>query len=140
MRKFEGFTKGINLGGWLSQHELTQEHLDTFISKSDIEFISNMGVDHIRIPVDFELIEDYVEDGQEPIVEHYNYYVHWVGDSDYENEAQKSYISNDGNLYIVISDGKNIADYFDLETINDTEYMDFKFEMYNIGNGNGIEE
>lgn len=58
MRKFEGFYKGINLGGWLSQGSLEKEHLDTFITEEDIEKIRTMGVDHIRIPVDFELIED----------------------------------------------------------------------------------
>lgn len=58
MRKFEGFTKGINLGGWLSQNALTQEHLDTFITKDDIRRIASMGVDHVRLPIDFELIED----------------------------------------------------------------------------------
>lgn len=58
MRKFEGFTKGINLGGWLSQHDLNQEHLDTFIVEEDIARISKMGVNHVRIPVDFELVED----------------------------------------------------------------------------------
>lgn len=75
MRKFEGFTKGINLGGWLSQHDLNKEHLDTFIVKKDIEFISNMGVDHIRIPVDFELIED--EMGN-PIEKGYEYIVRGI--------------------------------------------------------------
>ena len=32
MRRFVGFEKGINLGGWLSQTELTREHMDTFIA------------------------------------------------------------------------------------------------------------
>ncbi len=58
MRKFEGFYRGINLGGWLSQGSLEKEHLDTFITEDDIIAIKNMGIDHIRIPVDFELIED----------------------------------------------------------------------------------
>lgn len=58
MRKFEGFYKGINLGGWLSQGSLEKNHLDTFITEKDILAIKEMGVDHIRIPVDFELIED----------------------------------------------------------------------------------
>ena len=58
MRKFEGFYRGINLGGWLSQGSLEKEHLDTFITEEDIKTIKEMGVDHIRIPVDFELIED----------------------------------------------------------------------------------
>jgi len=58
MRQFYGFKKGINLGGWLSQNILTTEHLDTFIQEHDIAYISNMGADHVRLPIDFELIED----------------------------------------------------------------------------------
>lgn len=58
MRKFEGFTKGINLGGWLSQSSLAKKHLDTFITPKDIQRIAAMGVDHVRLPIDFELIED----------------------------------------------------------------------------------
>ena len=58
MRKFEGFTKGINLGGWFSQNELTVEHLNQFIKREDIEYIHSLGMDHVRIPIDFELIED----------------------------------------------------------------------------------
>lgn len=69
----------------------------------------------------------------------YSYYVDWVGDSDMENEAQHSYMSKDNNLYIVISDGKNVEDYFDFEMIDDSEYMDFQFEMYDVGDENNIE-
>ena len=36
MRKFEGFYRGINLGGWLSQGSLEKEHLDTFITEDEI--------------------------------------------------------------------------------------------------------
>lgn len=61
MRIAEGFQKGINLGGWLSQGPLNKEHLDTFILEKDIQTIASWGADHIRVPVDFENIEN--EDG-----------------------------------------------------------------------------
>lgn len=61
MNAFGGFNKGVNLGGWLSQNELTKEHLDTFISEADIAAIKNMGADHVRVPMDYIIIED--EDG-----------------------------------------------------------------------------
>jgi len=61
MRRFEGFQNGINLGGWLSQCEHTKEHYDTFIKETDIEQIAAWGLDHIRVPVDYELIQE--EDG-----------------------------------------------------------------------------
>lgn len=57
MKKLEGYTKGINLGGWLSQGKEDKEHLDTFIVKSDLEKIASWKVDHVRLPVDFNIIE-----------------------------------------------------------------------------------
>lgn len=67
----EGFKKGINLGGWLSQGKLTKEHLDTFITEEDIERIKEMGCDHLRLPVDFENIYDEKEKKEREIGYHY---------------------------------------------------------------------
>lgn len=62
MRRFEGYQKGVNLGGWLSQaDEKTKEHYDTFIVREDIERIAGFGCDHVRVPVDYIVIEG--EDG-----------------------------------------------------------------------------
>lgn len=59
MRKFEGFLKGINLGGWLSQFSsYSHEHFKTFITEKDIKDIANMGFDHVRVPVDYNVLED----------------------------------------------------------------------------------
>lgn len=55
--KFTGFEKGINLGGWISQcKEYTKEHYDSFICKKDLENIKNLGFDHVRLPVDYNVI------------------------------------------------------------------------------------
>lgn len=70
MKTLNGFQKGINLGGWLSQGKLDKEHLDTFIVEDDIRIISTWGLDHVRLPVDFENIETI--DGQ-PIEAGYQY-------------------------------------------------------------------
>ena len=71
MRKFEGFQKGVNLGGWLSQaDEISREHYDTFITEENIREIKAMGVDHVRVPVDYPLIES--EEG-EMLEEGYRY-------------------------------------------------------------------
>lgn len=43
MKQWNGFIKGINLGGWLSQSNLKREHLDTFITRDDIKQIAEMG-------------------------------------------------------------------------------------------------
>ena len=41
MKRFVGYEKGINLGGWLSQSSLEKEHLDTFITEKDIEKVAS---------------------------------------------------------------------------------------------------
>lgn len=58
MKKFTGFEKGINLGGWLSQCVHTKEHYDTFITEKDFAELKSWGLDHIRIPVDNNIVED----------------------------------------------------------------------------------
>lgn len=58
MKKWNGYQKGINLGGWLSQAELTKEHCDSFITESDIQQIAEWGFDHIRLPVDYNLVQN----------------------------------------------------------------------------------
>ncbi len=67
MRKFEGYTRGVNLGGWLSQCDHTKERYDTFITEKDFRKIAGRQFDHVRIPIDYELIlnDDYSfkEDG-----------------------------------------------------------------------------
>ena len=46
--------KGINLGGWFSQCEMTEMHYENFSSKQDIAWVAMHGFDHVRIPVDYE--------------------------------------------------------------------------------------
>ena len=73
MRAFEGYEHGINLGGWLSQCVHTNEHYDSFISEEDFKVIKSWGLDHVRIPVDYNLVEDaegnYIERGFERLQE-----------------------------------------------------------------------
>ncbi|MDE6677865.1 MAG: glycoside hydrolase family 5 protein [Ruminococcus sp.] len=62
MRTLDGFMHGVNLGGWLSQADDTSEnHYRNFITESDIEYIASLGLDHVRVPVDYPVIEE--EDG-----------------------------------------------------------------------------
>ena len=67
MRRLEGYSHGVNLGGWLSQCDHTRERYDTFIKEEDIETIRKWGLDHVRVPVDYNLFEDeqgnYKEEG-----------------------------------------------------------------------------
>lgn len=52
------FKKGVNLGGWLSQCCHTKEHYDSFITEADIKTIASWNADHIRLPIDYNLVED----------------------------------------------------------------------------------
>ena len=67
LKEFKGYKKGIDLGGWLSQCNHTKERYDTFITEKDVETVASWGADHVRIPVDYDLVEskegNYKEDG-----------------------------------------------------------------------------
>ena len=59
MRRFEGFQKGVNLGGWISQYyRKDEEYFNTFITEDDIAEIAALGFDHVRVPVDYNVLED----------------------------------------------------------------------------------
>jgi len=59
---FKGFQKGVNLGGWISQFaKYDEEHFATFITEEDIKYIASLGFDHVRVPVDYNVLEE--EDG-----------------------------------------------------------------------------
>ncbi len=65
-----GYQTGVNLGGWVSQFkEATAEHFNTFITEKDIEQIASWGMDHVRLPIDYTVIEEennpfhYLEEG-----------------------------------------------------------------------------
>ena len=59
MKRFNGFRKGVNLGGWISQfREYDLEHFDSFITEKDIADIASLGFDHVRVPVDYNVLED----------------------------------------------------------------------------------
>ncbi len=61
MKKMIGFNKGVNFGGWLSQCNYEKEHLDTFITENDFKIAASWGLDHIRVPFDYNILEN--EDG-----------------------------------------------------------------------------
>ena len=62
MKEFSGYTKGVDFGGWLSQcSEYTLEHYKNFIVEKDFALAASWGVDHIRLPVDWQVFQH--EDG-----------------------------------------------------------------------------
>lgn len=65
--KEKGFYKGVDLGGWLSQCDYSEDTLNNFIKEEDFKKISSWGLDHVRLPIDYNILEDdkggYKEDG-----------------------------------------------------------------------------
>ena len=58
MRELKGYKHGVNLGGWLSQSDYEKEHLENFITEEDIARIAGWGLDHVRLPFDYNVILD----------------------------------------------------------------------------------
>lgn len=58
MKQWMGYQKGINLGGWFSQCDHSKERYESFIVKEDIADLATWGIDHVRVPVDYNLVED----------------------------------------------------------------------------------
>lgn len=60
--------RGLNLGGYLSQCEHSYNHYQEFINQNDIKQIAGWGFDHVRLPIDYNVLE--TDDGT-PIEEGY---------------------------------------------------------------------
>jgi endoglucanase len=70
MKLMDSYQAGVNLGGWISQYgKSNKEHFNNFIKEEDIKQISSWGMDHVRLPIDYTILEDdntpyvYKEDG-----------------------------------------------------------------------------
>lgn len=67
MVKWTGYEKGLNLGGWFSQCDYTKERYEKFITEEDFAKFSTWGIDHVRVPVDYNLVVteegEYLEEG-----------------------------------------------------------------------------
>ena len=61
MMKEMGFYRGINFGGWMSQCDYSEDRLNNFIVEEDFKKVSEWGLDHVRIPIDYNVLEN--EDG-----------------------------------------------------------------------------
>ena len=67
----KGFYRGVDLGGWLSQCDYSEERLDHFIEKKDFETISSWGLDHVRIPVDYNVLENELDLDYQDVYDYY---------------------------------------------------------------------
>ena len=53
-----GFFRGVNVGGWFSQCDYSKERLDHFIEEKDFDVMAGWGLDHVRIPMDYNVLEE----------------------------------------------------------------------------------
>lgn len=110
------------------------------IHKNANQIHHEFGIDNHTCPVfdrlsvgDIVSIElEFVSDVNAEHVEHYQFYTEWEGEGD-ENLYQKSYVSDLGNLYIVISGKDDIPDVFNMNDINDADVMNLHFELMEVG-------
>lgn len=73
MKKIDGFSKGMGIGGWLTNYkrfnvlpnewrmkitEGDMEHFESYITEWDVKNIKNMGMDHVRLGFDQLVIEE----------------------------------------------------------------------------------
>lgn len=67
MKRLTGFMNGINFGGWYSQCDHSLDRYESFILDEDFKKVSEWGMDHVRIPVDYNLVQNddysFKEDG-----------------------------------------------------------------------------
>lgn len=79
MKVFDGYTKGVNLGGWLSQCDHTEERYQTFIKEEDFQVLAGWGIDHVRVPVDYDLVEEKDGTCRESGFAHIQDAIDWAG-------------------------------------------------------------
>lgn len=115
MKRFIGFEHGMGIGGWLTNYKrfnvlpldrrlcLTigdMEHFATYITEDDIKYISELGMDHIRLGFDQIVFEESPYNYREEIFEHIDNFIAWC----------KKY-----NLNVVLNMHKAIGNYCDIK-------------------------
>ncbi len=58
MYKRLGMMRGVNLGGWLSQCNYSNDRLMNFIKEEDFARIASWGMDHVRLPFDYNVVQN----------------------------------------------------------------------------------
>lgn len=115
MKKFIGFEKGMGIGGWLTNYKrfnvlpndrrlcLTvgdMEHFASYITEEDVKYISELGMDHIRLGFDQIVVEESPYTYREKIFSYIDEFIQWC----------KKY-----NLNVVLNLHKAIGNYCDIK-------------------------
>ena len=92
MRKIEKFSRGMGIGGWLTNYKRFNvlpehmrlditigdlEHFDTYITENDIKYIASLGMDHVRLGFDQIVLESEPYVYRERIINLLRSFVSW---------------------------------------------------------------
>ncbi|MBQ3140868.1 MAG: cellulase family glycosylhydrolase [Clostridia bacterium] len=92
MKQIKGLTKGMGIGGWLTNYKrfnvLPQdqrliitvgdmEHFNSFITERDVAYIASLGMDHIRLGFDQIVVEQKPYEYNEEILDILRRFVGW---------------------------------------------------------------
>lgn len=113
MKEFKGFKNGVNFGGWLSQCDYSKERLDNFIKEEDFKTVAEWGCDHIRIPVDYNVILD----------SNYNFIEEGLNRIQKAIELAKKY-----NLNMVLDLHKTVGFVFDDDTVEHDFFINHEYQ------------
>ncbi len=91
----------------VERYEFDQRHIEDY-RQMTFDRLQNYGD---ITSIQFELTEHETDEKVSPRTESYHYYVNWTGNSRYENSAQKCYLNKDGDLFILIAEGKHFGDF-----------------------------
>ena len=81
MKTWKGYQHGVDLGGWFSQCNHTRERYEHFITREDIRTIASWGLDHVRVPVDYNLVGDEKGEYREEGFRILQRVIDWCGES-----------------------------------------------------------
>lgn len=116
MKEFTGFKRGVDLGGWLSQcvnNDYSEKHFSEFITETDFDRIAGWGLDHVRMPFDYNVI---MTDGGEFIESGFKYITFCV------DECEKRGLNVVLDLHKTagfVFDNTDCFDFFDSEPLQD---------------------
>lgn len=114
MAEFKGFSHGMGIGGWLTNYKRFNvlpvewrfplsvgdfEHFESYITRRDINYISSLGMDHIRLGFDQVVLEESPGVYRDSIWQIFDRFIHWC---------------EEANLNIVLNLHKAVGNYCDI--------------------------
>ncbi|MBR7184237.1 MAG: cellulase family glycosylhydrolase [Clostridia bacterium] len=131
MKAFPGYTRGMGIGGWLTNYKRLNlipaekhmdvtigdfEHFASYITRRDVEYIASLGVDHVRLGFDQLALEEFDRPGayRDEVFAHIERFLGWAADA---------------GLNVILNLHKCFGNYCDIynmskKLLDSPEYMD----------------